>query len=671
MSVYTEIKDSKTTFLKRIFCVILVAVMLIPFCRYKVYAVTQHATSQEAIDLIKSCEGFTKYKQWDYSQYSIGYGTACEKWEFPDGITEAEAEQRLLSVVSQFDSYLNEYANNHNIEFTQNQFDALICLCYALGNFFHRDDAQGCALIDIINNGSEKYSFLAIAKAFGEWRVAGGEVLQGLVKRRQLEIQLFLKDRTDPTAEVWRVNTESGLNLREQPDASSAATGYMVYNNIFEITEKKAASDKQVWGKTYYEGKYHWVALEYCSYYVGGPLDIDGIPQQGQVTGVTGSSGSDDPVSVSEVWKITSSDGVRLRSGPGLSYGQIGHVPFNSQITVTSTVSSDGYLWGKTTVNGTSGWCVLDYATRISSQQLAGATLSSIYIASKPTKLTYAEGESLDLTGLKVEALYSDNSKKEVPEDSYTVTGFESKEGKQTVTVTYMKKTANFNVTVTGKQLTKLEIDSAPTKTLYKTGEGLSVKGLKVRGVYSNNTTEVLNEFYLDGVDGFSATAGKKKIAVVVDDLRAEFEVEVTEKTLIGIEIASLPNKTDYIVGQRFDPTGLTLNGIFDNGRTAPIDSYSLTGFTLDKAGEQTITINFNGFSAEFTINVEEPDEYELAGDLNGNGTRDIFDLVILNQLVDGDDQAAGDRYYLADVDYDGSVTQSDVDTLSDIVSQQ
>ena len=261
----------------RIVCIILTVIMIAPLMEYKAKAVTQHTVGQDAIDLIKSTEGFAKYKYWDYSQWSIGYGSRCDENDYPNGITEEEAEKLLKDFCKTFGDYVNRFAVNENVEFTQNQFDALVCTHYALGDFFY--GYGDFALRRYIIDGSDKHSFLEIARGFAEWRKANGEVLQGLVKRRKLEIQLFLKNRTDKNNEVWRVDSTGGVNLREKPDVSSTKTGFMVYNFIFGITEKATDSNGGLWGKVHYEDRDQWVALENCDYYVGGPVKIDGKEQ--------------------------------------------------------------------------------------------------------------------------------------------------------------------------------------------------------------------------------------------------------------------------------------------------------------------------------------------------------------------------------------------------------
>lgn len=92
-------------------------------------------------------------------------------------------------------------------------------------------------------------------------------------------------------------------------------------------------------------------------------------------------------------YRITSSNGVNLRSNAGTSYNIIGSIPYNTTVTVTNKKSADGYTWGYTKYNGVSGWFALDYAVAVSSNgKLANkSTVSS-------TSITL--GNSVLLTGI-------------------------------------------------------------------------------------------------------------------------------------------------------------------------------------------------------------------------------------------------------------------------------
>ncbi len=626
---------------------LLTAAMLLPICCVK--AGSTMKAGQDCIDLIKEAEGFSQYKYWDYSQWTIGYGTGVGADEYPDGITEKEAEQLLKDAIGTYEDYVNKFADKYDIKLKQNQFDALVSLSYNMGNIWSvYDDFD---LKNYLIDGSEKHSFLEIAKGFGEWRKAGGSVLQGLVNRREEETKLFLSDRTDSDSEIWRVNTESGINLREDAGTSSEKTGFLMYNTIYEVTEKKMC-DGSLWGKTYADGKEQWCVLDFSKYMVGGPIDYEGGSES------TGKS---------EKWRITSQNGVNLREGPGLGYDSLAVLDYKTEFSVTNTVEADEHIWGKTKCNNKDGWVALTYAERVSDQEFEAAVLTGIYIKSEPDKTKYNEGDMLSLEGIEVMAKYSDGTEKTVTD--FTVDGYQPTAGEYDIVVTYMEKTAKFKVTVSRKQLKKIEITTPPTKTVYKQGEELDTTGMVVEAVYDNDSREEITDYSVGELD---ATAGTKTIQVEYKSFKAYFVVEVTEKQMTKLAITKLPDKTEYVLGQQLDLTGMIVYAYFDNGSKNQVTAYSFDGYNPQIEGVQTITIAYNGFHQSFEVTVSEPDMYELPGDVNDDGVRDIFDLVLLNRFInEGRGEFPSDRVYLADINGDGLYNQKDIDALSRIVSEQ
>lgn len=631
----------------RAMSLLLSAAMLMPlFC---VKAGNAMKAGQDCIDLIKEAEGFSQYKYWDYSQWTIGYGTGVGADEYPDGITEKEAEQLLKDALGTYEGYVNKFADKYDIELKQNQFDALVSLSYNMGNIWSAYDDFD--LKNYLIDGSEKHSFLEIAKGFGEWRKAGGSVLQGLVNRREEETKLFLSDRTDSDSEIWRVNTESGINLREDAGTSAEKSGFLMYNTIYEVTEKKTC-DGSLWGKTYADGKEQWCVLDFSKYMVGGPIDYEGGSEN------TGKS---------EKWRITSENGVNLREGPGLGYKSLDVLDYKTEFSVTNTVEADEHIWGKTRYNNKDGWVALTYAERVSDQEFEAAVLTGIYLKSEPEKKKYNEGDMLSLEGIEVVAKYSDGTEKTVTD--FTVDGYEPTAGEHEVVITYMEKTAKFKVTVSKKQLKKIEITTPPTKTVYKQGEELDTTGMVVEAVYDNDSREEITDYAVGELD---STAGTKTIQVEYKDFKAYFVVEVTEKQMTKLAITRLPDKTEYVLGQQLDLTGMIVYAYFDNGSKNQITAYSFDGYNPQIEGVQTITIAYNGFRQSFDVTVSEPDMYELPGDVNDDGVRDIFDLVLLNRFInEGREEFPSDRVYLADINGDGLYDQKDLDALSRIVSEQ
>ncbi len=114
-----------------------------------------------------------------------------------------------------------------------------------------------------------------------------------------------------------------------------------------------------------------------------------------KLTSNTSSTQSDTSSSDSkETWRITSDDGVNMRSGAGTSYSTVGGVPYNATVTVAKKTTSGGYTWGYTTYRSQSGWIALDYARKIST-------------SSKPTANTSISASSVsigDSVTLKISA---------------------------------------------------------------------------------------------------------------------------------------------------------------------------------------------------------------------------------------------------------------------------
>ena len=147
--------------------------------------------SEDGLNMIKKLEGYYQFKYWDYEQWSIGYGTRCEEYEYPDGITEPEASALLVKELKVYESYVDAFIINNNIELSQQQYDALVSFTFNLGNVWVR--ANDFKLRTILLNGIVGYSEKDIRDAFGEFVSAGGEVISGLIYRRSVEADMFMR----------------------------------------------------------------------------------------------------------------------------------------------------------------------------------------------------------------------------------------------------------------------------------------------------------------------------------------------------------------------------------------------------------------------------------------------------------------------------------------------
>ena len=219
-----------------------------------VCSAASYQISENGLDLIKSFEGFTQYAMWDYHQWSIGYGTGVDKDAYPDGITEAEADRLLREVVVVFEKFVNNFLTKYGLTVTQNQYDALVSFTYNMGNVWN--NTSEVTIRTYLINGIENYTPEQITDAFKLWCKAGGEVLPGLVRRRETEAALFLSDidyTVKETGEKWRITSTTGVRLRTGPDTNSEIINVIPYNETFKVGEKKE-SGGFIWGRTEYGG---------------------------------------------------------------------------------------------------------------------------------------------------------------------------------------------------------------------------------------------------------------------------------------------------------------------------------------------------------------------------------------------------------------------------------
>jgi lysozyme len=137
-------------------------------------------TSQKGINLIKRFEGLvSKAYLCPAGVWTIGYGhTKGVKSGMV--ISELQADYFLKEDVVDAENAINK----HGLCFNQNQFDALVSFVFNIGagNF-----EKSILFKKIKANPSDP----AIRAEFAKWKLAGGQVLPGLEKRRSAEADLY------------------------------------------------------------------------------------------------------------------------------------------------------------------------------------------------------------------------------------------------------------------------------------------------------------------------------------------------------------------------------------------------------------------------------------------------------------------------------------------------
>lgn len=189
--------------------------------------------SQRGIDLIKQFEGcrLTAYKD-PAGVWTIGYGHT-ESVKQGMKITQEQAEELLKKDLAVYEAKVEKYSKYN---WNQNQFDALVSFAYNIGS-----------IDQLTSNG--RRSIKTISDKILEYKKAGGKTLEGLVRRRKAEKELFDKavegDSAQKGAEA-SISTPAKEKAEEKPQTSSYKVG-----QTYTISVKSALNVRKGAGKEY------------------------------------------------------------------------------------------------------------------------------------------------------------------------------------------------------------------------------------------------------------------------------------------------------------------------------------------------------------------------------------------------------------------------------------
>lgn len=202
------------------------------------------------------------------------------------------------------------------------------------------------------------------------------------------------------------------------------------------------------------------------------------------------------------------------------------------------------------------------------------AQITGIEISAQPTKLKYEVGDIFDPTGMVVNALYDDGSKKEVKDYTYNKNPLSESDTK--ITISYKGKTATVNIEVKFVlKVTGISVEVSPTKTKYVVGETFDPTGMKIVAVYNDNTKKVITDYTYDKKEPL--TLEDKTVTIKYENFETTVSIIVEEEAISGIKVTKLPEKLAYIPGEAFDPKGIEVSTITNSGTLEVVDSSKLT----------------------------------------------------------------------------------------------
>lgn len=128
-------------------------------------------------------------------RWTIGYGNTFyengARVKKGDKITKERAEELFKHILKKFEE---EVASLIKSKVNENQFSALVCFAYNVGTDIDEDSiAEGLGDSTLLKKVNKDPNDPTIAAEFTKWNKSGGKVLNGLIRRRRAESQLYFK----------------------------------------------------------------------------------------------------------------------------------------------------------------------------------------------------------------------------------------------------------------------------------------------------------------------------------------------------------------------------------------------------------------------------------------------------------------------------------------------
>lgn len=237
-------------------------------------------------------------------------------------------------------------------------------------------------------------------------------------------------------------------------------------------------------------------------------------------------------------------------------------------------------------------------------------TVSSLSVVSNPTKVSYSEGDALDLTGVSVKAIWSDSSETDVTSDAIysPANGAILSSSNTQVTVTYGGKSTSFAISVAAKVFA--------THDVYITADLL---GLTTS--YSSSDVSV-------DVDGDAFTFGRADVMKGINNYAGTIQFKASTGKLFNKSKFSAPISKVYFLADADNSFAPSNWAVYGSADTAGSTASAMDIVTVDETNKI--------YSVDFTAS---PTYFFTVAKTGSYAT--YFDMIVVELVHSADDVAA------------------------------
>lgn len=240
--------------------------------------------------------------------------------------------------------------------------------------------------------------------------------------------------------------------------------------------------------------------------------------------------------------------------------------------------------------------------------------VTSITLDTRNAKTDFFIGDTFSTLGLGIVVHYDDGSESlklannegvEIVEPSLDTIG------RKKVSVQFGGFMAEYTVIV--YRLDGIELDVSNVRSVYTVGDELSVVGLVVSAkitTLNDEDKEVTSTKTLGAVDYTvtnpdMSTAGDKTVTVTYMGKTADYTITVEPVPVVeSIKADASKVRTRFRVGDTFTYEGLVVTAVYSDNSEKVVTDFAVTEPDMSTAGDKTVTVSYEGKTAEYSITV-------------------------------------------------------------------
>ena len=190
-------------------------------------------------------------------------------------------------------------------------------------------------------------------------------------------------------------------------------------------------------------------------------------------------------------------------------------------------------------------------------------------------------------------------------------------------TIVYVPDAANINTAITGYSWSgskRTVTFLSGVRTEYNVGETFDTSNLVVAHLNSDGTTEIITGYTFEPSVALATTDTSATIRYEKDSKAYSATVGITvKKVLESIAVTSQPDKTEYMIGDTFEPVGMVVTATYSGGYTETITGYTYAPDGALAVGDNTITVTYSEGGVEKTATVDIKIGWNISKDNNSS----------------------------------------------------